>query len=88
MIMQLKQQRQHLKVTRTAFIESFKKRKLKASLLSKLAQPQIDNDKLRIDNTSNMDREFAIWFWNESENEIDLDSEKESKLDEKDWEEE
>ena len=86
--MRLKRQRQHLKASGTASIESFKKRKLEASSLHESAQPQIDDDKLSTDDTSDTEGESAIWFWNESANEIDSDSEEEGELDEKDWEEE
>ena len=86
--MRLKRQRQHLKAARTASIESFKNRKLEASSLPKSAQPQIDDDKLSTDDTSDTEGESGIWFWNESANEIDSDSEEEGELDEKDWEEE
>ena len=86
--MLLKRQRQHLKAARTASIEFFIKRKLEASSLPKSAQPQIDDDKLSTDDTSDTEGESAIWFWNESVNEIDSDSEEEGELDEKDWEEE
>lgn len=49
--MQLKRQCQYLKAAQTVPIESFKKRKLEVSSLSKLAQLQIDVNKLSTDNT-------------------------------------
>ena len=85
--MELKQQRQHLIATKTASIESFKKRKLETSSLFKLAQLSINNNKLSIDDKSNTKNKSKIWFQNESANETNSDSEKEDKLDKKDWEE-
>lgn len=86
--MWLKRQRQYLKAARTASIESFKKKKLEASSLPRLAQLQIDDDELSTDDISNTEGKAKIWFWNESTNETDLNSEEENKLDKKDWEEE
>lgn len=84
--MRLKRQRQYLKAARTASIESFKNRKLDASSLPKLAQLQTDEDKFSKDDTSDKEGESGIWFWNESANETDSDSEEEGKLDERNWE--
>lgn len=69
-------------------IEYFKKRKLEASSLPKSAQPRIDDDKLSTDDTSDTEGESGIWFWNESADEIDSNSEEEGELDERYWREE
>ena len=56
------------------------------SSLSKLVQLQIDKDKFSKNDTSNKKGKSGIKFWNESANETDLDSEKEGKLDKRNWE--
>ena len=82
--MQLKQKCQHFKAAKTVCIEFFKKRKFEASLISRLAQLQIDDNKLSTNDTSNIEGKSEILFWNKSANETDLDSEKERKLCKKD----
>ena len=55
----------------------FKKRRSKASLFPTLDQCKIDNNKLNITDTSDMEDDSQTWFWNKSVNETDLDSEEE-----------
>lgn len=61
-------------------------KKFEASSLPNSAQLQIDDDQLSTHDTSDTEGVSGIWFWNESANELDSDSEEEGKLDEKDWE--
>lgn len=56
---------------------SSKKREVKASLVLNLAQFEIDDHKLNITDTSDMESESGTWFWNENANESGLDTEKE-----------
>lgn len=88
--MPLKQRLQHLKSTRTASVEFFKKRKIEASSLLNLAVLQINKNKLSTGDSSDMESEFGTWFWNKNANKIDMDSEKRkvSDIDKKDLEKE
>ena len=79
--MPIKRRLQHLKAARAASVESFKKRRLEASSLPNSARLQIDNDKLSTGDTSDTDGESGIWFWNESANETNSDSEDEDEGD-------
>lgn len=53
-----------------------------------MLQPSVDNDKPNITDTSDEKAETTTWFWNESANETDSDSEDEvsGDVDEKDLE--
>lgn len=84
-IMPLKQQLWYL-----ARAASSKKRKSEASSLFNLPQPQIDKDKLSTGDTSNTGDTQGVsgtWFWNQSANKTESDSEEEdeSEIDEKNW---
>ncbi len=68
-----KRQRAQRNAARAASVEIFKKRRLEAS---SLLNSDTDDDKLSTTDTSNNESESAeTWFWNESANETDLDSE-------------
>lgn len=47
------------------FIKFLKKKKLEANSFLRLTQLQIDNNKLSIDDISNMIGKSEIWFWND-----------------------
>ena len=64
-----------LKSARAAAVLSSKKRKIKASLVLNLAQPEIDDNKLSTTDTSDTEGEFRTWIWNESANESGSDTE-------------
>lgn len=76
--MVLKYWRNHLKIAKEAFVTSFNKRRSKANSFVTLDYCKIDDNKLNRTNTSNMENDFQIWFWNESVNKSNLDSEKEN----------
>lgn len=88
--------RQHKKQNagRAAFIEFFKKRRLETSFIHNLLEPNIDDDKLDITDTSltgiNDKEKTMTWFWNKSANKIDLKKKKEdsNNMDEKNLEKE
>ena len=84
-----KRQRAQRNAARAASVEIFKKRRLEASSL--LNQLNTDDDKLSTIDTSDNESDSArTWFWNESANESDSDSEEEgcNNVDEEDLEEE
>ena len=66
-----------LKSARAAAVLSSKKRKIEASLVLNLAQPEIGDNKLSTTDTSDTEGEFRTWFWNESANESGSDTEEE-----------
>ena len=81
-----KQRRKQWKSARAASFEVFKKKRLETSLPPNLAQLRIDDRKLstadttnmdNTDNTDNTDNESGTWFWNESANKTDSDTEEE-----------
>lgn len=72
-----KRQREQQNAARAALNEVFKKRRLEARSLSKSAQPKIDDDKLSTVDTSDMEDESETWFWHESANETNSDTEEE-----------
>ena len=86
-----KRQRAQRNASRVASVEVFKKRRLEASPLLNSEQLNTDDDKLSTIDTSDDESDSAeTWFWNESANETDSDSEEEScnNVDEKHLEEE
>ena len=72
-----KRQREQRNAARAASNEVFKKRRLEARSLSKSAQPKVDDDKLSTVNTSDTEDESETWFWHESANETNSDTEEE-----------
>ena len=86
-----KRQRAQRNAARAASIQTFKKRRLEASSPLNSEQLNTDDDKLStIDTTDNDGDSAETWYWNESANETDSDSEEEScnNVDEEDLEEE
>lgn len=71
----IKRQLAHLKNTRLASVEHFKKQKLKRSQSTNTEQLRIDDDQLRTSDTRDTEDREGVWFWNESANETDSDSE-------------
>ena len=69
--------RDHLKAARGASVASFKKRRFEASSLSNSCQRKTDDNKLSTSDSSDTEADSGTWFWNESANEIDSDSEEE-----------
>lgn len=63
-----------LKSARAAAVQACKKRKSEASSVLN-AHPEIVDDKLSTTDTSNTEDESGTWFWNESANESDPDTE-------------
>lgn len=59
--------------------QSLKKRKPEASLV---LNSEIDNDKLSTADKSDAEGESGTWFWNESADESDSDTEEEGEVDE------
>lgn len=75
--MSSKCRRDHLKKAREAFVASFRKQKSKTSpLFIPIQHSGIDDSNQNT--TSNTEHESGIWFWNESVNETNLDSEEEN----------
>ena len=72
-----KRRRDHLKAAREASVASFKKRRSEASSLPTLDQCETDDNKLSTTDTSDTEDDSRTWFWNESANETDSDSEEE-----------
>ena len=72
-----KRRRDHLKAAREAAVASFKKRRSEASSLPTLDQCEIDDKKLSTTDTSDTEDNSRTWFWNESVNETDSNSEEE-----------
>lgn len=64
----IKRQLAHLKNTRLASVEHFKKQKLKRS-------QSTNTEQLRTSDTRDTEDREGVWFWNESANETDSDSE-------------
>lgn len=86
-----KRQRAQRNAAQTASIQTFKNRRLEASSPFNSEQLIIDDDKLStIDTTDDEGDSAGTWYWNESANETDSDSEEESynNVDEEDLEEE
>ena len=82
-----KRQRTQRNAARVASVEVFKKRRLEASPLLNSEQLNTDDDRLSTIDTSDDESDSAeTWFWNESANETDSDSEEEgcNNVDEKD----
>lgn len=77
-----------LKTARAAAVLSLKRRKVEASLLLNSAQLEIDDDKLSTADTSDTKSGFGTWFWNESVNESDSDTEEGEKGEEDDEDDE
>ena len=73
--MVLKRRCDHLKAAREASVASFKKRRSEASSLPTLDQCEIDDNKLSTIDTSDTEDDSRTWFWNESANKTDSDSE-------------
>lgn len=73
--MKSKRQRQQRNAARAASNEVFKKRRLAARSLP-TTQSKIDDDKLSTIDTSDTEGE-ETWFWNESANETNSDTEEE-----------
>ena len=71
----IKRQLAHLKKARLASVEHFKKQKLERSQSTNTEQLRIDDDQLRTSDTSDTEDREGFWFWNESANETDSDSE-------------
>ena len=73
-----KRQRAQRNAARVASVEVFKKRRLEASPLLNSEQLNTDDNKLSTIDTSDDESDSAeTWFWNESANETDSDSEEE-----------
>ena len=85
-----KRQREQRNAARAASVEIFKKRRLEASSLLNSSQPSVDNGKLSTIDISDEEAESGTWFWNESANETDSDSDEgdSGDIDEEDLEEE
>ena len=86
-----KRQRAQRNAARAASIQTFKKRILEASSPLNSEQLNTDDDKLSTIDTTDDDGDSAgTWYWNESANETDSDSEEEScrNVDEEDLEKE
>ena len=83
-----KRRRDHLKAAREASVASFKKRRSEAGSLLTLNQCEIDDKKLSTSDTSDTEDDPRTWFWNESANESDSDSEEGGDVDDGDLEEE
>lgn len=75
--MLFKRKRKQQNVAKTASIEFFKKRRLKASSPFTSVQLDIDNNKLSTTDINNEEAESVTYFWNESANETNSDSEEE-----------
>ncbi len=58
-----------------AAVQAKKKRRCEVNLVTDPAQLEIDNDKLSTTDTSDTEGESRTWFWNESANEDDSDTE-------------
>ncbi len=69
-----KRQRAQRNAARVASNEVFKKRRLEARSLPTV-QSKIDDDKLSTIDTSDTEGEEETWFWNESANETNSDTE-------------
>lgn len=67
----------YLKAAREVFVMLFLKKRFKANLFLTLDQYKIKNNKLNITNTSNIENDFQIWFWNKSANKSNLNLKKE-----------
>ena len=78
----IKRQLAHLKNARLASVEHFKKQKLERSQSTNTEQLRIEDDQLRTSDTSDTEDREGVWFWNESTNETDSDSECSGKSDE------
>ena len=63
-----------LKSARALAVKACKRRKFEASLFVN-SQPEIEDDKLNAADTSDTEVESGTWFWNDSANESDLDTE-------------
>ena len=72
-----KRRHDHLKAARKASVALFKKRRSESSLFPTLDHCKINDNKLSTTNTSNMEDDSQTWFWNESANKSNLDSEEE-----------
>ena len=81
--MPTKRRRKQLESARAASLEVFKKRRSEASPLPNLAQLRVDDHKLSTADTADTKGESGTWFWNESANKTDLDTEKEGNDDHK-----
>ena len=79
--------RNHLKAAREASVASFKKRRSEASSLLTSDQCEIDDNKLSTSDTSDTEDDSRTWFWNESANESDSDSEEGGDVDDGDLKE-
>ena len=66
---------EQLKSARAAAVPPLKKKKSEASSVLNSAQLEIDDDKLSTADTSDTEGESGTWFWKESANESDWDSE-------------
>ena len=72
--MPTKRRLNQLKSARALAVEACKRRKFEASLVVN-SQPEIEDDKLSTADTSDTEVESGTWFWNDSANESDLDTE-------------
>ena len=73
-----KQRLAQLQNARLASVAHFKKRKLERTHRPNTEQPCIDDNKLNIDDTGDTDAntdEEETWFWNQSANKLESDSE-------------
>lgn len=75
--MPFKRKRKQQNVARTAFIEFFKKRRLKASSFFTSVQLDTDNNKLSTTDINNEKAESGTYFWNKSANKTNSDFEEE-----------
>lgn len=66
-----------LKSARVAAVQAKKRRRYEVDIVTDPAPLEIDDDKLSTTDTSNMEGESGILFWNESLNEDDSDTEEE-----------
>lgn len=72
-----KRRREQLKSARAASLEVYKKRRSEANSLPNSAQLRVDDRKLSTADTTDTEGESGTWFWNESANETDSDTEDE-----------
>lgn len=72
-----KRQREQRNAARAASVEVFKKRRLETNTRINSVQPSIDDDKLNIADESEEEANTGTWFWNESTNKTNSDSEEE-----------
>lgn len=66
-----------MKNARAASLQTFKKRRQDSSSLPNLVQPLSDDNEANTSDTTHIEGKTETWFWHESANESDSDSEEE-----------